>query len=189
MEYKPYKAMFEPDLSRPYDRLNMVATSNIVRVNKQEMYGAADVKAFSTMMQEISKGNDRENGEPITIASTKAATIYGVSVSTLQSGIEVEGNTISGTLKYVENGTFVQPQTHFLALDFSDVPEEATKILIGLVPSYGSGFVDLYGDPEMNALIGITDTTQQFVVKTTVNGEEKIQKFSLSGLTLEPATD
>lgn len=53
MEYKPYKAMFEPDLSRSYNHLDMVATSNNVRVNKQEMYSAGDVKANQVMLEEV----------------------------------------------------------------------------------------------------------------------------------------
>lgn len=41
---------FEPNLTRPCDPASMCGVSTSARVNKTEMYGAADVKAFSTMM-------------------------------------------------------------------------------------------------------------------------------------------
>ena len=40
-----YKAMFEPDLTRPFDNLTIMRSSDVNRVNKQEVYGGADVKA------------------------------------------------------------------------------------------------------------------------------------------------
>lgn len=59
-----YQAKFEPDLSRPWDRLQMRSTSTNVRVNKQEMYGAADVKAYATMLEEVERSKPEPEPEP-----------------------------------------------------------------------------------------------------------------------------
>lgn len=52
-----YKAMFEPDLTRPFDNLTIMRSSDVNRVNKQEVYGGADVKADRVMREELARKN------------------------------------------------------------------------------------------------------------------------------------
>ena len=69
-----------------------------------------------------------------------------------------------------------------LALKFTDYAD-ADKIMVGLVPSAGSGLVAL--DEDMNAVFKITDKTKQVLVVDTYKDEDVVrQTFTLSGLTL-----
>lgn len=56
-----YKAMFEPDLTRPFDNLTIMRSSDVNRVNKQEVYGGADVKADRVMREELAR---KSGGDP-----------------------------------------------------------------------------------------------------------------------------
>lgn len=58
-----YKAMFEPDLTRPFDNLTIMRSSDVNRVNKQEVYGGADVKADRVMREELARKSGR-NPDP-----------------------------------------------------------------------------------------------------------------------------
>ena len=70
-------------------------------------------------------------------------------------------------------------------LKFVD-PNSADKVEVGLVPSAGTGFVEL--DPDMNAVFKVAGeiegVAQVLKVKTTVGSTVKVQTFDLSGLTL-----
>jgi len=57
-------------------------------------------------------------------------------VSDLQSVVEVSGDKITGTLKYIGSGTLkdVWGAGFFLCLKFSDVDETATSVSVGLKP-------------------------------------------------------
>ena len=59
-----YKAMFEPDLTRPFDNLTIMRSSDVNRVNKQEVYGGADVKADRVMREELARKNTPEPTPP-----------------------------------------------------------------------------------------------------------------------------
>ena len=59
-----YKAMFEPDLTRPFDNLTIMRSSDVNRVNKQEVYGGADVKADRVMREELARKNTPEPEPP-----------------------------------------------------------------------------------------------------------------------------
>ena len=118
-------------------------------------------------------------------------TLFDHLVSTFQSDVDVIDNSIVGTLDYVENFAPSGPLAgsgHYLALQFSDIPEEADAVLVGLQPSQGSGLVDVLPDPDKNGVFKITDKdTQVFVVKTSINNEYHVQTFDLSNLVLEAA--
>ena len=71
-----------------------------------------------------------------------------------------------------------------MCLKFSDVPEGATSVKVGLDPSQGSGLVELLGDPDMNGVFKITDKdVQKFKIITTNGYKTNVQTFDLSGLT------
>ena len=92
--------------------------------------------------------------------------MFEVPVSDLQEDIEVSGDKISGTLKYLSGSnaiTDVWGAGNFLALDF-EATGEFSKIKVGLNPSEGSGLVEL--DEDMAGIFKITDKdTQKLVIE------------------------
>lgn len=115
--------------------------------------------------------------------------MFGVTTSSMQTGVSVANGAITGTLKYMgeDNGiTSVWGYGNFLVLKFSDVDPNATSVKVGLDPSEGSGLVELLGDPDMNGVFKITDKdTQVFKVVTTDGTKTATQTFDLSGLTCQ----
>ena len=123
-------------------------------------------------------------------AESQSTRIYETPVSDIQdSDVTVTGTKITGTLKYLDNGGPISGYWgagNFLALKFSDVDNRASSIKVGLVPSQGSGLVELLGDPDMNGVFKITDKdTQVFRVVITDGHLTKTTDYDLSGLTLE----
>lgn len=119
-----------------------------------------------------------------------ATTVFGTSVSDLQSGVSVGENSITGTLKYYDDSTkpLVQDwgEGHFLALKFTDIDPDATSVKVGLEPSEGSGLVELINDPDKNGVFKITDNKEQkFKVVTSDGKYSYTQYYDLSGLTME----
>jgi len=99
----------------------------------------------------------------------------------------VTGNTITGTLKYLDEGAI--PTTwgegNFMVLKFTP-PTGATyqNIKVGMWPSEGSGMVPL--DADLNGVFKVTDkNAQDFRVETTINGVTVQKTYDLSGLTCE----
>lgn len=117
------------------------------------------------------------------------ATVFGHTVSDLQTGLSVENGSISGTLAYVDSGTLAADwgAGNFMVLKFSDVDERATSVKVGMEPSQSSGLVELLGDPDMNGVFKVTDkNAQRFVVESRdADGNLTKQYFDLKGLTLE----
>lgn len=108
-------------------------------------------------------------------------------VSDLQSDVEVSGDKITGTLKYIDSGTLkdVWGAGFFLCLKFSDVDETATSVSVGLKPTEGSGMAEL--DEDMNAVFKITDKgTQKLKVVSTDGTRSTVQTFDLTGLEFAP---
>lgn len=114
---------------------------------------------------------------------------WGHTVASLQTGVTIgDDNTITGTLKYVSEGSL--PTTwgagNFLALKFT-ANDDAESIKVGLRPSAGSGLVEL--DDDMDGVFKITDKDEQVfvIVQSDANGARvSEQVFDLSGLTLDP---
>ena len=111
-------------------------------------------------------------------------------VSDMQEDIVVGEDKITGVLKFVKGGIapsgILAGDGYFLALKFSDVDASATSKKVGLVPSAGSGLVEL--DSDMNAFMKISDINSQiFEVVITDGTRTGVQKFDLSGLELKRA--
>lgn len=126
------------------------------------------------------------------VAATAAAKMFEVNVSSLQSGVAVNGDKITGTLKYMkaDNGiTSVWGKGNFLCLGFSAVDWTAYKsVMVGLDNSAGGGLVDILPDPDKNGLFKITDKNTQrlMVVTTSADGKKKhVDYYDLSGLLCE----
>lgn len=130
----------------------------------------------------------------LTVApESQSAELYDHVVSSFQNAdVVVSGNTITGTLKFIEGGLAesgpLSGDGHFLALKISNIDSDATSVKVGLEPSEGTGLVEIIDDPDKNLVAKITSTSQKFVVVQSDNkGNKRKQTFNLSGLTLESA--
>ena len=108
-----------------------------------------------------------------------------ITVADIQEDIEVKDGRITGKLKFVQGGLApsgtLAGDGFFLALKFSEVDASATSKKVGLVPSIGSGLVEL--DEDMNAFMKISDKENQIFEVLITDGTRKgIQKFDLTGL-------
>lgn len=114
--------------------------------------------------------------------------MFNTLVSDIQTGVEVSAdNKITGTLKWLDSGDISDywGAGNFLALKFSDIPDSATSVKVGLNPSQGSGLVEIIDDPDKNGVFKITDPlTQKFNVLTSDGSHTERQVFDLSELVL-----
>lgn len=128
------------------------------------------------------------NGHPVTAAAeAQTTTMFDVKASDLQAeDVTVNGYKISGTLYKQTEGALVDAwgEGYFLAINFSEnIPADATKIMVGMDPSYKSGLIDATSDPDKNGAFKVTDPkTQKFVIETTTATETRRQEFDLSGI-------
>lgn len=118
-------------------------------------------------------------------------TIFGYTVSSLQTDVSVVGTSVVGKLKKLTSGQLVDAwgEGYFLALDFTKIDPNAgevyqdytkSEIKVGLRPTYGSGLVGL--DTDMDGAFKITDPENQVFVIKSKNAE---QVFFLNCLELE----
>lgn len=121
-------------------------------------------------------------------AEKGTVTLFGTKVSNMQTNVVVADGTVTGTLKFIQNGLAgsgpLAGDGNFLALKFID-NNTADSIKVGLVPSASNmDLVEL--DSDMNGVFKITGSlNQKLKVVTTKNGVSKTQSFDLSTLTLE----
>ena len=171
----------DPDGLGDLKRYNQIC----IRAEAYIGWGILDPNAFAKIV------NTTAFAVP-SVAATAAAKMFNVNVSSLQSGVSVANNAVTGTLKYMgaDNGiTSVWGKGNFLCLDFSAADWTAYKsVMVGLDNSQGSGLVDLLPDPDKNGIFKITnkDTQRLMVVATSADGKKKnVQYFDLSGLHCE----
>lgn len=111
--------------------------------------------------------------------------MFGTKVSNMQSRVKVQGDTITGTLKYLDTGSLVDTYGagNFIALKFTDIPETATSCKVGLEPSEGTGLVEIINDPDKNGAFKVTDKYRQnFKIVTTDGTKTTTQIFDLAQL-------
>lgn len=118
------------------------------------------------------------------------AELFDTKVSDMQSNVNIAGNSIIGTLKFIEGGIAqsgpLSGDGNFLALQFKDIDPTATSVKVGLDPSQGSGLVEIINDPDKNGVFKITNkATQKFKVVTTDGTHTRTQTFDLSALICE----
>lgn len=104
----------------------------------------------------------------------------------MQEDVVVNGNAITGTLKYLNTGALVDRwgEGNFIALKFEDIDPKATSIKVGLDPSYGDGLVEILGDPDMNGAFKVTSSSDQVFKVVITDGTKTITNtYDLSGLT------
>lgn len=115
-----------------------------------------------------------------------SVSLFETPVSDLQDGLAVSANAITGTLKYLDAGPIADywGAGNFMALQFSNIPAEATSVRVGMDPSQGSGLVEVIDDPDKNGVFKVTATTQKFVVVVSDGTTSERTEYDLSGLTL-----
>ena len=113
--------------------------------------------------------------------------LFGKNVSDLQANVSVNGDEITGTLKYVTGYTGFssnesEQSGNYLALKIETVPDdvETTVELVGGT----KGPVTL--DEDMNIVLLIKNKDTQSIKVVSTDGDETVTKtFGLTGLTLE----
>lgn len=113
------------------------------------------------------------------------AEVFGYTVSDLQSDVKIVGNSISGKLKKITEGSLIPTwgEGYFIALSFVN-DGGYTGVEAGMAPSESSGLVPL--DQDMAGVWKVTDKHRQnFIVKKTVDNVEHVQAFDLTGIILE----
>lgn len=112
-------------------------------------------------------------------------------MSDLQSDVAIANGNITGTLRHVDSGALARDwgPGNFIALAFapSEADTTATTYKVGVIPSEGSGLVEL--DSDMDAVLKVTDKDAQRLVVVTSDGSghETTQTYGLTGLTCEVA--
>ena len=171
---------------------DMVALRAVMRLgweipNPISAYNAGNANRFPFAVYQ-SSANPLDG---VTVNAEDGGTsMWGTSVSDMQTSVAVAGNAVTGTLKYLSSGQLVTDwgAGNFLALKWTDIPEGTTSLKVGLVPSAGSGLIEAIDDPDHNGVFKITNKdTQRFVVETSDGLYTKKQSFSLSGLTVQGA--
>ena len=124
---------------------------------------------------------------PVVQPVSDGVTLFGTLVSDIQSGLNVAGGAITGTLKYLDSGDLVTTwgAGNFMALEFLNIDQRATSVRVGMQPSEGSGLVEIIDDPDKNGVFKVTNTSQKFVVITSDGTHTSTAQYDLTGLTLE----
>lgn len=122
---------------------------------------------------------------PAIAAVTGGSKIFGVTVSTFQSGITIADGAITGTL--TKTNAFSDPwgEGYFIALKAPTADLATCDYFVGLEPTAGTGFVQL--DSDKNGLFKITDKDEQKFVIRVQSKDGKFAaraEYNLSGLTL-----
>ena len=127
--------------------------------------------------------------EKLTVAPIASdATVFGHTVSDLQTGLFVGRGQIVGTLKNVTTGALPAEwgAGNFMALQFGgEAFDKAQHIYVGMDPTAGFGLVDVIADPDKSGVFKVTNKIQNFVAVIDYgNGYTETLTFDLSGLTL-----
>lgn len=115
--------------------------------------------------------------------------LFGVKASAMQDGLAVENGKVTGTLKYLSTAndiTNVWGKGNFIpfkvtASDWS----KYESVMVGIVPSQGTGMVDIKNDPDHNGIVKIANKDiQRFkIVAKSADGKKiNTQWFDLTGL-------
>lgn len=108
----------------------------------------------------------------------------------MQTDVTVDNTDlkITGSLKFIEGGIAqsgpLSGDGYFMALEFDDIPADATSVKVGMYPSYGTGLVEVIDDPDLNGVFKVHDTNQKFAVECSNDTETVIKYYDLSELSL-----
>ena len=132
--------------------------------------------------------NPFTNPKDLTVAPVAGtSTIFGHTVSDLQTDLFAGNGKIVGTLKKVTTGSLATTwgEGYFMALQF-DGPafEKAINILVGMEPSVSSGLANILTDPDRNGVFKVTNKIQYFKIVVDYGSHAETYLYDLSGLTL-----
>ena len=127
--------------------------------------------------------------EALTVAPMASTdTVFGYTVSALQTDVFVGHNKIVGTLNKITTGSLppVWGDGNFIALKFGGTAfDKAKHIYVGMNPTAGFGLVDVSADPDRAGVFKVTNKLQDFVAVVDYgNDRTETITFDLSGLTL-----
>lgn len=166
---------------------NVEALKNLYIAEGGSLSDVADIATSADMINAIAGfiGIKDVNVQP----EKSTAEYLGFKASQMQSNLVVADGAITGTLKFIQGGISpsgtLSGDGNFMFLKFVD-PNKADSVKVGLVPTAGSGFVEL--DPDMNCVFKVAGeiegVPQVLKVITTKGDISKTQTFDLSGLVL-----
>ena len=119
-----------------------------------------------------------------------SGTMFEVASTSVQDGLTISGNQVTGTLKYLSGDNPITSNWgagNFMMVDFNATDwSDYTSVKVGLEPSKGSGLVEVLTDPDKNGVFKISNkNTQKFKIVAT-NGVTTVTKtYNLGGLTLQ----
>lgn len=115
--------------------------------------------------------------------------LFGVKASAMQDGLTVTDGKVTGTLKYLSAAndiTNVWGKGNFIPFKLTCADwSKYESVMVGVVPSHGTGMVDIKPDNEHNGIVKIADKDiQRFkVVAKSADGKQiNTQWFDLTGL-------
>ncbi|MBP3797300.1 MAG: phage major capsid protein [Ruminococcus sp.] len=115
--------------------------------------------------------------------------LFGVKASAMQDGLTVTDGKVTGTLKYLSTAndiTNVWGKGNFIPFKLTCADwSKYESVMVGVVPSQGTGMVDIKPDNEHNGIVKIADKDiQRFkVVAKSADGKQiNTQWFDLTGL-------
>lgn len=120
----------------------------------------------------------------------ESASLFEVPVSDMQSGVSVDGKEVHGTLKYLDGDnaiTNVWGDGNFFAFDLSGNNFTGlTSVKVGLVPSAGTGLVEIISDPDKDGICKVENkNVQKFRIVQTDGTNTKTQDYDLNELTVK----
>ena len=136
----------------------------------------------------MKKMNPFTNPKDLTVAPVDGSkTIWGHTISDLQTDLFAGNGKIVGTLSKVTSGQLVTDwgEGYFMALQF-DGPafSNAQAIYVGMDPSVSSGLVNVLPDPDRNGIFKVSNKIQYFKIVIDYGTHQETYLYDLSGLTL-----
>lgn len=145
----------------------------------------ARTESFGAWTQNMEPKEKKEKGKEVKVEA-ETGTVFNTDISTFQSNVVIKDGKATGTLTKLSTGDIAQywGAGYFIALKFSEIDEEATKVMAGMDPSQSGGLVPL--DEDKNGVWKITNKDTQVFKVVQYKDEEVIstQTIDLSGLTL-----
>lgn len=135
------------------------------------------------------KHNPFSNPRNLTVVPiTPSTTIWGHTMSSLQTDLFAGNGKIVGTLSKVTSGTLATDwgEGYFMGLQFGGQAfNEAVAIYVGMEPSVSSGLVNVLKDPDRNGIFKVTNKVQNFKIVVDYGMHQEEYLYDLSGLTLD----
>ena len=134
------------------------------------------------------KRNPFTNPREVTVAPMAPTdTLWGHTISDLQTDLFAGNGKIVGTLKKVTTGALANDwgEGYFMALQFGGPAfDTAQAIYVGMEPSVSAGLQNVKPDPDKNGVFKVTNKIQYFKIVVDYGSHIEEHLYDLSGLTL-----